>query len=934
MAYGQARGVSCGRPGINHNIQTKKQYMKKLLLLVVSASWFVQMGLAQDLVWAKGFAWLTPSMSTTVDAEGNLYLAGFDLGNHDIAQGWPIPGPSNKAVAFVAKFDPSGQPIWLRSVGAPDAFMYFTGPAALGNPGNHNIEVDPGGHVHVLFSVQSTTSGKLFVYPGLTDTINADASDVLLTFNPDGEFVFAEVIFGNNTCRSTDFYVHADGRITVTGFFEGTLFPGSASRNQVSAGQTDGFIYQYNPFNYNVLETRSRRIGGAQRDYCYGIAADASGDLRVGGMFFGDCDVDPSDTESFWLSLQSGQLHNGYLMKCSDALDFEWAQRYQTGSTMPTRVATDAAGNAYASTLVQGGVQVNRYTPDGTLDNAYYLGENTLNATALEHLQFRVDQAGDLHCWRPENSLLHDRTDAVYKKIDGATGDVLSELRFPATLWSAAHAIAIDAQNNVFLTGMFEGTIDLNPGPDEQLYAAVAPYPQRVFWVKLNEQCPSLGMKFLDVAPVGCDTDGTARAVAFGGTAPYTYEWETAPTQIDSIAYFSQSGYYAIQMTDAAGCHRRRQIWIDGVSDNAPGLFDLEVRPIFATEFRPGFPALIHFGAANLGCNPVNGTVKMALDPVLLLLSAEPPPTAIQNDTLIWQQTQWNYDEPLQVALEVWLPNFAILGNLVHLRAWAETPGETLLTNNLQLFRDTIVGSYDPNDIAAAPAGVCEEKAILPTEKLIYSIRFQNTGTASAINVRILDTLPVQLDLNTLQVLASSHDMVVERLDSVTLAFVFDDIHLPDSSSSVAASQGFVQFEIAQKPDVTLGAIIRNRAAIYFDFNAPVITNSVFRTVNDPLPECPDVMATSDVNETLDFEVSPNPATADAPVRITLNNGYYGPLQVELVGLDGRVTSTFLANKNERIFNMLLPLAGENWSAGFIRILGGAHVVSKLVFKL
>ena len=57
-------------------------------------------------------------------------------------------------------------------------------------------------------------------------------------------------------------------------------------------------------------------------------------------------------------------------------------------------------------------------------------------------------------------------------------------------------------------------------------------------------------------------------------------------------------------------------------------------------------------------------------------------------------------------------------------------------------------------------------------------------------------------------------------------------------------------------------------------------------------------------------------------------------MQVELVGLDGRVTSTFLADKNERIFSMLLPLAGENWSAGFIRIRGGAHVVSKLVFKL
>lgn len=920
-----------------HLIFNQKIRMKRILFIAAFACLFLQTVAAQDLVWAKGFAWLTTSMSTTVDADGNLYLAGFDIGNHDIDPGpavWSIPGPSNKAVAFVAKFDPSGQPIWLRSVGAPDAFMYFTGSAALGNPGNQNIEVDAGGHVHVLFSVQSTTSGKLFVYPGQTDTIDADASDVLLTFNPDGQLAFAEVIFGNNTCRSTDFYVHADGRVTVTGFFEGTLFPGIPSRTQVSAGQTDGFIYQYNPFNYQMQQTHSRRIGGAQRDYCYGIAGDAEGNLRVGGMFYGDCDVDPSNTESYWLSLQSGQIHNGYLMKCSDALDFEWAQRYQTGGALPTRVATDAAGNAYASTHVQGGVLVSRYTPGGVLDNAYYLGDNTLNATVLEHLQFRVDPAGDLHCWRPENSMLHDRTDAVYQKIDGQAGEVLSELRFPATVWSGSQGIALDALGNVFLTGSFEGTIDLDPGPAEQLYAATAPYPQRVFWVKLNEQCPSLGVQLLDAAPVGCDADGGVRAVAFGGTGPYTYQWETLPVQLDSIAHFSQKGYYAIQVTDAAGCHRRREIWIDGVPDNAPGLFDLEVRPIFATEFRPGFPALIHCSATNLGCNPVDGTLKLALDPLLQLLSVEPPPTAIEADTLIWQQTQWNYNEPLQVTLEVWLPNFAILGHLIRMRAWAETPDETLLSNNLQLFRDTIIGSYDPNDIAAAPEGVCEEKAILPTEKLTYSIRFQNTGTASAINVRILDTLPAQLDLSTLRVLASSHDMVVERLDSVTLAFVFDDIHLPDSSSSEAASQGFVQFEIAQKPDVAPGAVIRNRAAIYFDFNAPVITNTVFRTVANPLPECPDVVATSEVKKTQDFEVSPNPLAADVPVRITLDNGFFGPIHLEFVGLDGRVISTFSAEKNEQIFSMTLPLTGEAWSAGFIRIRDGEHVMSKLVFKL
>jgi hypothetical protein len=63
------------------------------------------------------------------------------------------------------------------------------------------------------------------------------------------------------------------------------------------------------------------------------------------------------------------------------------------------------------------------------------------------------------------------------------------------------------------------------------------------------------------------------------------------------------------------------------------------------------------------------------------------------------------------------------------------------------------------------------------------------------------------------------------------LTFTFNNIHLPDSNVNEAASQGFVSFRIAQKPDVPLGAEIYNEAAIYFDFNEPVITNRTLHTV-------------------------------------------------------------------------------------------------------
>jgi hypothetical protein len=72
-------------------------------------------------------------------------------------------------------------------------------------------------------------------------------------------------------------------------------------------------------------------------------------------------------------------------------------------------------------------------------------------------------------------------------------------------------------------------------------------------------------------------------------------------------------------------------------------------------------------------------------------------------------------------------------------------------------------------------------------------------------------------------------------MPSGTLMLVFEHILLPDSNINEAASHGFAQFTIEQKSDNAFGSSIRNRAAIYFDFNPPVITNQTLHTVGIPL---------------------------------------------------------------------------------------------------
>jgi hypothetical protein len=142
-----------------------------------------------------------------------------------------------------------------------------------------------------------------------------------------------------------------------------------------------------------------------------------------------------------------------------------------------------------------------------------------------------------------------------------------------------------------------------------------------------------------------------------------------------------------------------------------------------------------------------------------------------------------------------------------------------------------ITGSYDPNDKSAQPEGYGPEHFIAPNTDLSYRIRFQNTGTDTAFTVIIRDTLSPWLDPATVRPEASSHPFTWNFSEGNTLKFVFDNFLLPDSTTNEPGSNGYVLFRISPRKDLPLGTVIHNRAAIYFDFNLPVITNETFHTL-------------------------------------------------------------------------------------------------------
>jgi len=141
-----------------------------------------------------------------------------------------------------------------------------------------------------------------------------------------------------------------------------------------------------------------------------------------------------------------------------------------------------------------------------------------------------------------------------------------------------------------------------------------------------------------------------------------------------------------------------------------------------------------------------------------------------------------------------------------------------------------IASSYDPNDKLVSPGlpNVLNEIDI-NTSYITYTIRFENEGNFSAKDIYILDELDPNLDLNSIQLIESSHEVFLDELlidGKRTLRFFFKDIFLDYTSNNPEASQGYVKFAVRPINGIAANSIVENTAAIYFDQNAPIITNT------------------------------------------------------------------------------------------------------------
>ncbi len=242
---------------------------------------------------------------------------------------------------------------------------------------------------------------------------------------------------------------------------------------------------------------------------------------------------------------------------------------------------------------------------------------------------------------------------------------------------------------------------------------------------------------------------------------------------------------------------------------------------------RCGFEVPFWINYDDTGNQNVNGVITLNLDDLVTYQNAEPMPNQINGNELVWNISDLppTYNDKIYLFLE--MPDVNSLGETITMESTidlTDVNGNIISTSNHQ-FESVINCAYDPNDKLVEPNFEDYDNYTLFGDTLIYTIRFQNTGTDTAFNIRLEDQLDIDLDWSTFTPLVGSHPFEVYLDDNGKLKFYFNDILLPDVNTNEPESHGFVKYQILPKANLSENTIIDNMAEIYFDFNPPILTN-------------------------------------------------------------------------------------------------------------
>ncbi len=329
-----------------------------------------------------------------------------------------------------------------------------------------------------------------------------------------------------------------------------------------------------------------------------------------------------------------------------------------------------------------------------------------------------------------------------------------------------------------------------------------------------------------------------------------------------------------------------------------PNIFDISTTLTNYHPARPGFDFPCILTLSNMGTELSCGTLTLTYDTIFDYISSTPPADIISGNTLTWnneclslfQNKNFNIIFNLDTSVAISTP-YMLTAN------FNLTQNDTNITNNSDSIIGIVVGSYDPNDKQASPEGLIENSAAFAEQEIEYTIRFQNTGTYQATNIRLLDTLSGWLQIPSFTLLSSSHPCTFNISENGIVQFFFDNINLPDINTNETGSHGFVKFKVKCRPELGYGGNVYNTARIYFDFNQPIVTNTAltYTKLYTSIPT---------VKKPVSSHISVNPNPAKNNITVTVDYNGKENLNLEITDAQGKIVMKQTNPSSKKILNL------------------------------
>jgi len=363
---------------------------------------------AGSMVWVKTFGAMDGTDICVID--GSIYLTGVFFGTVDFDPG---PGVNNQSgTIYIEKLDLSGNFIWAKT--------FSTGTYI-----SANLHVDAQQNIYMAGSFQGTVDFN----PG-PGTNNATSSGMLDAFieklDSSGSLLWTRT-FGHSAdddgCNAIT--TDAAGAVLVTGTFRNMVDfdPGAGTDFHTSNAGQDVYIEK---LDASGIFQWARTFGGTTwEDWVYAIAADAAGNVYIGGNFGDTVDFDPGPGVDNHTAT-GGAFAEAYIEKLSSSGNYIWTRNYGGYN----------AENVFSITIDSNSDLLIAGIFDGPCDFDLGPGTNILTPAGwIDAYVGKMDTAGNF----------------LWAKAFGGTDDD----------W--ASAAAQDAMGGIYLTGYFKGTVDFDP---------------------------------------------------------------------------------------------------------------------------------------------------------------------------------------------------------------------------------------------------------------------------------------------------------------------------------------------------------------------------------------------------------------------------------------------------------------------------------------